>query len=88
MDPREVQFTEQRCREQARQAAGYRLSQEAGGSRPRLRFMRPLVVWTARLLIRVGVRLFVLSKAWEQRGNPVYNGANEWEPLAVEAAAD
>jgi hypothetical protein len=88
MDPREVQFTKQRCEEQARQAEDYRLSHQGHASRRRLRFLRPPVVWMARGMIHVGVRLFILSKTWEQRGNPVYNEANEWEPLAVEAAAD
>lgn len=88
MDLREAQFAEQRRRDHMRRAAHYRLSQHAVVPRARLRLMRPAIVWTARVLIHLGVRLFILSKTWERRGNPVYNEANEWEPLAVEAAAD
>ncbi len=88
MDLREAQFTEQRRRDQLRRAAHYRLLRHAAPPRPRFRFLRPALIWTGRVLIRAGVRLFLLSKTWEQRGNAVYNEVNEWEPLAFEAAAE
>ncbi len=88
MDPREVQFAEQRQREFIRKAALHRLSQRAVTRRPRRQLIRPIIVWLARTFIHLGVRLFILSKTWEQRGNTVYNDVNEWEPLAVEAAAE
>lgn len=84
MDPREIQFAELRRRDFIRNAARYRLSKQAVMHRPRRSLIRPFVVWIARALIRLGVRLFILSKTWEQRGNTVYNDVNEWEPLAAE----
>ena len=71
-------------RDQLRRAERERLAQVIRGEMAAFTVYRPLMSWTGRRLLRLGFRLLVLSKEWEQRANTVYNGADVFltEPLS------
>jgi hypothetical protein len=70
-------------RDLLRRAERERLARAARGESA-FTLYRPLMSWTGRRLVRLGFRLLVLSKEWEQRANTVYNGADVFltEPLS------